>query len=67
MDQGIPTRTRAASGSRRRRSIRVGSSDQRNPQGSVLGPIIFLIYVNEILNLLQSRAKMFADDIKIYI
>ena len=36
------------------------------PQGSVLGPILFLVYANEIPSLLKSRVKMFADDIKIY-
>ena len=32
------------------------------PQGSVLGPIIFLIYVNNI----PETVKMFADDSKIF-
>jgi hypothetical protein len=37
------------------------------PQGSVLGPTLFLLYVNEIPDLLtSSRCKMFADDTKIY-
>ena len=37
------------------------------PQGSVLGPVLFLVYVNEILSLISSKTKMFADDTKIYI
>ena len=36
------------------------------PQGSVLGPLLFLFYVNDILDLVQSNLKMFANDIKTY-
>ena len=36
------------------------------PQGSVLGPVLFLLYVNELPRLLHSRVKMFADDMKLY-
>ena len=32
------------------------------PQGTILGPIIFLIYVNDI----SSKFRMFADDTKVY-
>ena len=37
------------------------------PQGSVLGPILFLIYVNHVVNELRCEYKIFADDIKLYI
>ena len=36
------------------------------PQGSVLGPVLSLLYVNGIPNVIQSEMKMFADDAKVY-
>ena len=36
------------------------------PQGSVLGPVLFLLYINELPRLTKSELKMFADDVKIY-
>ena len=36
------------------------------PQGSVLGPLLFILYVNDITDGLQSTLGMFADDSKLY-
>ena len=36
------------------------------PQGSVLGPILFLIYVDDIPERINCSIKMFADDTKLF-
>ena len=32
------------------------------PQRSVLGPLLFLVYINDLVDGLSSNAKLFADD-----
>ena len=36
------------------------------PQGSVIGPLLFILYVNEIPELIKGTAKIFADDTKVF-
>ena len=39
------------------------------PQGSVLGPILFVIYINDIVEKLGNacRPSLFADDLKLFV
>jgi len=36
------------------------------PQGSILGPLLFLLFVNEFPNWTMNEMKMFADDKKLW-
>ena len=36
------------------------------PQDTVIGPLLFLIYINDIVHNLNSKIKLFADDAVLY-
>lgn len=59
----------------RQQAVRVGDAMSGNrevysgvPQGSVLGPLLFLLYIDDISSVVQPpvKIKLFADDCLIY-
>ena len=36
------------------------------PQGSVLGPVLFILYINDLPQKVKSHCVLFADDAKLF-
>ena len=36
------------------------------PQGSVLGSVLFVLYINDLPSVISTKCKIFADDTKLY-
>ena len=47
-------------------SSSVGAVLSGIPQGTVLGPLLFVVYINDILDNINSEGLLFADDAKIF-
>ena len=43
-----------------------GDVESGIPQGTILGPILFILYINDLPNKIKSYMKIFADDTKLY-
>ena len=37
------------------------------PQGSILGPILFLLFINDIVNEIHANIRLFSDDTSLYL
>ena len=69
----VPNRFRSYLSDRQQRVILQGVSSVWNffradvPHGSILGPLLFLLFINDIVNGINSNIRLFADDTSVFI